>query len=211
VVTGNPATGIVLAGGAARRFGRDKLAEPVAGRSLLAAALAAVAAVCEEIVLVVAPGPPDPAAGTAIPARVRVVRDPVAHEGPLAGLATGLAATTTPLALVVAGDMPGLVPSVLDALLRRLEDGQTGGRPAGTRAVLAVLHDGERVGPLPCSLRVGEARAGVEALLATGERRLRAILDTLPRAVIPFAEWRALDPAGASLRDVDRPEDLAPG
>ncbi len=202
---GPPVTGIVLAGGAAHRFGRDKLAEPIAGQPLLARAVAAVAAVCGEVVVVVAPGAPDPPVKAGPTVTVRVVRDAVAYQGPLAGLAAGLAHTRTPLAVVVGGDMPGLVPALLEALVRRLAE-----HPADGPA-LAVLEEGGRARPLPCALRVAAARPPVEALLRLGERRLRAIFDVVATVVVPETEWRPLDPAGASLRDVDRPEDVRPG
>lgn len=200
-----PVTGIVLAGGASRRFGRDKLAEPVAGQPLLARAVTAVAAVCGEVVIVVAPGAPDPSVEAGPAVSVRVVRDAVAHQGPLAGLAAGLADTTTPLAVVVGGDMPVLVPALLEALVRRLAEHPEDG-PA-----LAVLGAGGWARPLPGALRVAAARPVVEVLLRSGERRLRAIFDAVATLVLPEAEWRPFDPDGASLRDVDRPEDLRPG
>jgi molybdopterin-guanine dinucleotide biosynthesis protein A len=47
-----------------------------------------------------------------------------------------------------------------------------------------------------------------ERLLAAGERRLRGLVDALATTVIAEASWRALDPEGRSLRDVDTPDDL---
>jgi molybdopterin-guanine dinucleotide biosynthesis protein A len=41
-----------------------------------------------------------------------------------------------------------------------------------------------------------------------GERRLRSLFERLPTEVLDESEWRPLDPGGATLRDVDRPEDL---
>ena len=50
------ASGIVLAGGAARRFGGDKLAATFEGRTLLEHAVGAVAGLASEVIVVVAPG-----------------------------------------------------------------------------------------------------------------------------------------------------------
>jgi hypothetical protein len=48
-----------------------------------------------------------------------------------------------------------------------------------------------------------------ERLLAGGERRLRALLAQLDSVVaIDPATWRADDPTGETLRDVDVPSDL---
>jgi molybdopterin-guanine dinucleotide biosynthesis protein A len=49
----------------------------------------------------------------------------------------------------------------------------------------------------------------VTRLLGAGERRMTALLDALTVETIPEAEWRRLDPSGASVRNVNRPGDLA--
>ena len=45
-------------------------------------------------------------------------------------------------------------------------------------------------------------------LLADGERRLRALTEELATTVIPEPTWRALDPYGMTVRDIDTPADL---
>ncbi len=89
-------SGIVLAGGASRRFGGDKLAEPIDGVALLDRSIEALAGLVDEIIVVVAPDRPASspdrvrAAAGAIP--FRVVADPEPFGGPLVGLRTGLQA-----------------------------------------------------------------------------------------------------------------------
>src|SRR5262245_43722678 len=90
---------IVLAGGRSSRFGRDKLAEPVGGTRLLHRAIAAVRPLATEVVVITAPG-----AGFDLPENVRRLHDPVAFEGPLSGLVTGLEGAREPIAIVVGGD-----------------------------------------------------------------------------------------------------------
>jgi molybdopterin-guanine dinucleotide biosynthesis protein A len=196
---------IVLAGGRSMRFGRDKLAEPVDGRPLLHHAIEAVRAVALEldIVVVLAPG-----AAPHLPAGVRAVHDAMAYEGPLAGVVVGLGALapSTERVLVVAGDMPDLVPDVLRAMDARLQ--------ADATVQLVWLEDDRdatnRPRPLPAMVRREAALLAADALLANGERRLRALGDRLVTHVIESGTWRALDPAAATLRDVDVPEDLPP-
>ncbi|MEA2608623.1 MAG: molybdenum cofactor guanylyltransferase [Chloroflexota bacterium] len=185
---------IVLAGGRSSRFGRDKLAEPLAGRTLLDHAIAAVILIATETIVV---SPPDET--PTVPRGVVVVHDHIAFEGPLVGLLAGLRAATNPLAIVVAGDMPTMVASLLEALIARLAD------PAIDAVVLEV--DGLSR-PLPAALRTAPAAAAAERLVAAGERRLRAIVEALPMAVIDEPAWRLLDPDGTTLRDVDTPSDL---
>ena len=185
---------IVLAGGRSSRFGRDKLAESIDGRSLLGHAVEAVGAVASAVVIVAAPG-----AALDVPDGVLVAHDPSPFEGPLAGLAAGLAALPRDVdkVLVVGGDMPNLVVAVLERLLRGL-----GARDG------VVLADDIHPRPLPMAVRSAPASAAVGRLLAGGERRLRALLPELDADVIPPAIWRVDDPDGTTLRDVDLPTDL---
>jgi molybdopterin-guanine dinucleotide biosynthesis protein A len=66
---------------------------------------------------------------------------------------------------------------------------------------------GERL-PLPAVLRTGAATTVARRLVGDGERRLRSLFERLPTRALEEGEWRPLDPAGATLRDVDRPADL---
>lgn len=188
-------SGVVLAGGASRRFGSDKLAAEVEGMTLLGHAVRGLAERCDEVVVVLAPDAPVPEVGPT----VSVARDRHAHHGPLSGLASGLATARGGLALVVGGDMPWLRPAVADLLLAGLED------PA---VAVSALGDGGMARPMPIAVRRRAALAAAERLLGTGERRLRSLFEELPSAVVPEEEWRAADPAGWSLRDVDSPADL---
>ena len=186
---------IVLAGGRSSRFGRDKLAEPVGGRSMLDRAVDAVGVVATDIVVVRAPG----MSGSLSP-EVTIAHDARAFEGPLAGLAAGLAALDPSVrrAIVVGGDMPSLVPRVLDRMIEEL---------ASTDVVVLGTDDGPR--PLPMAIHPVVVRPVIDRLLAGGERRLRALLTEVRVVALDQASWRHDDPDGASLRDVDVPEDLS--
>ncbi len=187
--------GVVLAGGRSARFGRNKLAEQIDGRSMLDHAIAAVELVAGTVLVV---APPDSVPAMASDARL--VHDANAFGGPLAGLATGLTAMDPTLdhLIVVGGDMPSLVPAVLRRLIDALETHEA-----------AVLADEAGPRPLPIALRRSAAAPAVERLLGTGERRLRALLVVLDVVVVPSATWRVDDPDGLTLRDVDVPGDLA--
>jgi molybdopterin-guanine dinucleotide biosynthesis protein A len=190
-------TGIVLAGGRSTRFGRDKLREPYHGAPLLHHAVLALAQVCGDVLVTLAPGDVRPELPTGIPLLVQ--HDPVEGEGPLAALAAALPNVTSRTVLVAGGDMPGLAPPVLLELLHAL---------VGSGADGAALRDGARFRPLPVALAVRRARPVASALVRQGERRLRTLLDALRIAAIDEETWRALDPEGRSLFDVDTPADL---
>jgi molybdopterin-guanine dinucleotide biosynthesis protein A len=192
------ASGIVLAGGRSSRFGRDKLAEPLAGRPLAWHAIAAVAAVCRDVIVVVAPGSVPPAPPADAP-EVRVVGDVAPFRGPLAGLLAGLDAAAEDVGLVVGADMPELAPAVLEALLAEL-------RRSAADAVVLDGPDGPQ--PLPAAFAVAPARRVARELVAADRGSLRGLFEVLHAVHLPPATWLPLDPGGGTLRDIDRPGDL---
>jgi molybdopterin-guanine dinucleotide biosynthesis protein A len=186
---------IVLAGGRSSRFGRDKLREPVDGVPLLERAIDAVRLITDEIVLVVGVGD----APSTTDATVRLVHDDRPFEGPLAALAIGLAAATSEVVIVVGGDMPTLVPAVLIRLAAAVD---------ASTADAAILDADGTHRPLPMAVRRSVATPVAAALVASGERRLRALRDALIVVVVPDAAWHLDDPTGVTLRDIDTPADL---
>ncbi|RKS69161.1 molybdopterin-guanine dinucleotide biosynthesis protein A [Motilibacter peucedani] len=108
---------MVLAGGASRRMGADKLGLEVGGRPILDRVLDAVAGA----ELTVAVGPERP---TARP--VTWCREEPAGGGPAAAVAAGVARcpSRTPLVAVLAGDLPFATAGALRLLAEELE-----GRP----------------------------------------------------------------------------------
>jgi molybdopterin-guanine dinucleotide biosynthesis protein A len=206
-------TAIVLAGGRSSRFGAPKLAAELDGATLLDRAVRAVEAVAGFVIV----GGPEPAAhsGWSIPhgrpstagdapaSSVRFVDDDQPFAGPLAALAGALRETSTELAIIVGGDMPSLVPTVLAAMLGEL---------ASDLDIDAVHLAGPTESPnrqvLPLGLRVAPAAKAASESLGNGDRSLVRLLDRLRTVEIPAAKWLALDPAGQTLLDVDEPADL---
>jgi molybdopterin-guanine dinucleotide biosynthesis protein A len=197
---GRHRTGIVLAGGRSVRFGRDKLAEPLGERPLLHHPILALAEVCDEVVVVLAPTVEAPPMPTGVD--VTIARDAEPDRGPLAGLAAGLAAATNEVSVVVGGDMPGLQPDVLREMVRACRE---------TRAVAVALSDGGRERPLPIVVGTRPAQEAARRLLADDRRRLRDLLAEVRTVVIDEPTWTALDPERRTLVDVDEPSDLEGG
>jgi molybdopterin-guanine dinucleotide biosynthesis protein A len=187
-----PISVAILAGGRSSRFGRDKLAEPIDGQPLLSRVIDAVRPIASEILVVAPPG-----TAPTVPLDVRVVHDPVAFEGPLVGARTGIRAATASIVVIVGGDMPDLVGAVIDLMASSLGDAEA----------VVLEHDGRRR-PLPMAVRREPAHAALEELVDRGERRLRTLIDVLDARSIDEPTWRALDPSGATLRDIDTEADL---
>jgi molybdenum cofactor guanylyltransferase len=189
-------SGILLAGGASRRFGRPKIVEPLDGAPLFHRPLRALIEACDDVVIVLAPDAEEPA----LPAgadRVAFVRDRVAYEGPLAGTKAGLERVRGELAALVAADMPGVSAALLAFMA---------GHATGRACV--VLADSNGARPLPAMLAVGPALALARTLLESGERRLRALMEGLDAEALSEAVWHVVDADGSWGRDVDVPGDL---
>jgi molybdenum cofactor guanylyltransferase len=186
----------VLAGGRSTRFGRDKLSEPYEGMPLLHHAVLRLAAVCGDVVVVLAPG----ADGSGLPPGTRAVHDETEGEGPLAGLHAGLlAAARSDLALLAGGDMPDMSEALLREMLRVAEE-------RGADAV--ALREGDTLRPLPCVLRCDRGMDRSHSLLHAGRRSLGDLLDSMVVVAIEEAAWQAIDPSRRTLFDVDEPGDL---
>ena len=147
--------GVVLAGGRSSRMGRAKADLDWHGVPLVVHVARAVAAATGGPVVVVG------APGQLLPDGLTVVRDPVPHQGPLHGLAAGLAALDTERAFVCATDQPH-AHAVLPALLAQ--------RPADV-----VAYEGQPLGALY------RTSLGIDL----GLRSLRALLAAVDTVVLP--------------------------
>lgn len=179
-------------------MGQAKASLTLGGESLLARTLRILrAADLRPLAAAVAPGQVLPP----LPDEVVVVRDGVAGQGPLQGLADGLdrlAGREAGVVFVAACDLPLLSPAFVRAVLSML------GRDRG---VVPMDLEG-RPHPLAAAYRV-ELVPEIRDQLAAGERRVRSLL-RLP-GVRPLAAHclEKVDPGLRSLTNVNRPEDLA--
>jgi molybdopterin-guanine dinucleotide biosynthesis protein A len=154
----------VLAGGESRRFGRDKASALLLGRPMLDWVCSAVAAVCGRVLVVA----PEGRALPAVQAIVERIDDAFPGEGPLGGLISGFRALGSGNLVAVGCDVPLLERQDLEAVAAALE-GHDAAWPvvAGRPQPLAAAYDLERCLPK------------LEALFASGERRLLALRDSL--------------------------------
>ncbi|MEO8306118.1 MAG: nucleotidyltransferase family protein [Betaproteobacteria bacterium] len=192
--------GILLAAGRGERFGGDKLlakaaGEPdsanLAGECIGVSACRNLLAVLPRVVAVVRPT--DAALAAALGAAgARVVRCPNAGDGMGASLAFAVEATRDAGGWVVAlADMPWVLPSTIARVAAALAEGAP---------VAAPFHQGKRGHP------VGFSAACYSSLSAlTGDDGAKAVVAAHQDGLVRID----VDDAG-TLKDIDRPSDLAP-
>jgi len=131
-------------------------------------------------------------------AEVQIVFDAQPHAGPLAALATGLAALRDRCgaAFACGCDAPLLVPGLVTRMFELLAGHQ-----------IAAPHDGERFHPLAAVYRI-DVLSTAESLLAAGERSLVALLDHCDTRPVPVDDLRDVDPQLASLANCNTPADF---
>lgn len=160
-----PLAGVVLAGGASRRMGRDKAALTIPGRfdgrSLVEQTVAVLRRRCDPVLLVTAPGQALPE----LP--VRLLRDEAPGLGPLPATGRGLRAAAeagAELAFVCAVDMPLLTVELVDALA---------GLAARCGADAVLPWDGHD--HYLAGVYRTELADRIDELVAAGERRMGAL------------------------------------
>ncbi|MGI8650504.1 MAG: molybdenum cofactor guanylyltransferase [Rubrobacter sp.] len=186
--------GIILAGGRSRRMGFDKLRAEIGGVAMLELVYGVLRGFCQEVVIV-------GEGGAEIPGAARIRDSRPGHEGPLAGLEAGLAATTRKLVFVCAGDLPFANEELALLLLSRL-----GG---DVRAAVPV-HPPGSPHPLFAAYERGVEREVREALDARS-RSMRAMLSRISgRGQVEYV-GEGLESFGepeTCLVNVNSPEDL---
>lgn len=173
-------TAVVLCGGESRRFGSDKTAALLHGRTLLDHVLDGLPYNWP----VVCVGAERPTCR-----KVPWVREDPPGGGPLAGVVAGARAAATPLLVVLAADMPyasEVAPRLVAALPAK-------GEPKG----VCARDDSGQVNPLLAAYRRKDL---LDLVGDSGHDRAAKTLLRLPHAV--------LDVSGPAAADVDYPEDL---
>ncbi len=191
---------IVLCGGRSARMGRDKASLPFGrGETLLGRVVGLIgqAVPLQHLICVASAGQPLPP----LPADVRTVYDQLPEQGPLAALATGLAALDARVgAAFVAGcDIPLLSPALIERMFDLLQQAST---------TIVAAHDGRHWQPLAGVYR-RDVLPQVESLLAKGERSLARLLESAAVRRVSLDELRGVDPDLRSLTSCNSPDEYA--
>ena len=211
----NPAslTGIVLAGGHSQRLGMT-LSKPLiglGGKLLLARVADTLKSLCAEQILVVRRGQSDDVPDLGIALGMHVVTDVEGSDGPLAAMAAGLAAATTPLAFVVGADYPFLSRALIIEMTRMAGLGWSG---SDARNSAVFVRYANRLNPLHAVYPVDSWRELTADALSEGLRSPTALVHRMmddgihPIQIMTEDEAERIDPRLLSLFDVDTLDDL---
>lgn len=192
-----PPLGVILAGGASRRFGSPKALARVGGRRIVDRVRDALAAAVPEVVV----SANEPAMFEDLHLPVRP--DLVAGLGALGGIHTALrwaAERGRPGALVAACDMPWISAELLRVIVERA---------AFTAADAVVPESGGPRGIEPlCAWYSVRCLPHVERMIAEGERRVHRLIDRIRADVVPAAEVRRIGDPGILFLNVNTVDDL---
>lgn len=198
-----PATCLIMAGGRSTRFGSDKLAASVSGRTpLLAYTLARVAPWFAETVVVHGQGGPPPGLERgpgAQPPPVRFAADYLPGGGPLVGLISGLSACRTEWAFVLAADMPFVERALVDLLWKYASETDD------ADVVVPVTPRG--IEPL-CAFYRRSVKGAARTAADARKRRVIAFFDEVRVVEIAEADSRSVDPELVSFFNINTVEDL---
>ncbi len=181
--------GAVLAGGKSLRFGKNKTLEVFHGKRLIDRAVDSLRSFCDPVLVA--------ANDLSIYADVQatLVRDIFPHQGPLVGLYTALLFSPHEWLFVKAGDMPFLVPELVQLMLSTREDAD---------AVVPLTNG--MYEPL-LALYSRRCIPAIAAVLEEQKRQIFTFYSKMKVRTIPEEEWRIADPHALSAKNVNTPED----
>jgi len=207
-VGGSGVGAVVLAGGRSARMGEDKAWLDWEGQPLLAHTCTLLAGCIEGPVLVVRSSPDQSL--PPLPEDVQVVDDPEPGQGPLLGVAVGLAAVgrVAEVAFVCATDLPLLHPAFVRRLVAALRDPGTDPVDVALPVVGGSWH------PLAAAYCTGVADEAREAV-RSGRRRVTDFVASRRHLLLDESRLladpavAAADPLLHSVLNVNDPTELA--
>ena len=187
-------SGIILAGGKSRRFGRDKAVEPLGGEALITRVIERLGQISEQTIVVV--NDEERASNLPLPESAKVAVDVYPDSGSLGGIFTGLSAADADWAVVVACDMPFISVGLFNYMLS-LRDGYDAvvprlvGRPEPTHSAYSKIC-------LP----------HMESRLQARDLKIAGFFDAVQVRFVPEEDVTRLDPDHLSFFNVNTQEDL---
>ena len=189
-------TSIILAGGRSSRLGREKLAEVIAGKSLIKRAVSTLISLSQEILIVISQKQARSSLSLYTYPEAKTVLDLYPGKGSLIGIYTGLVNSTNFLNLVVACDMPFLNLDLLhymvkvapgfDVVIPRIDD---------QMEPLHAVYSKNCIGPM-------------ESLIKQDNLKVTAFFDSVKVRYIGKEEMDRFDPERLSFFNINTEADL---
>lgn len=186
-------TSIVLAGGKSLRLGRNKYLETIGDKSLIQWVIDRLAIVSAEIIIATGHGEEIPCSSGV---RLRTVADMHPGKGPLAGIYSGLIASSSPCAIVVSCDTPFVSAGLLEYMTRICP---------GFDIVVPRMK--EKVEPL-CAVYSKNCVDPIRELLRQNELKIIELYPLVTARYIEEAEIDRFDPEHLSFFNINDQADL---
>ena len=189
-------TSIILAGGRSSRLGREKLAEVIAGKSLIERAISRLSSLSQEILIVIS----QKQARSSLPSytypEAKTVVDLYPETGSLIGIYTGLVHSSNFLNLVVACDMPFLNLELLRYMVKMAP---------GFDVVIPRI--GDQMEPLH-AVYSRNCMGPMEDLIKQGNLKVTGFFDSMKVRYVGEEELDRFDPEHLSFFNVNTEADL---
>ena len=185
---------VIQAGGQSTRMGEDKALKPFLGRPLIQRVIERLAPIADEII--VTTNHPEDYAFLGL----RLVPDLVPGRGALGGLYTAVASATSPLAAVVACDMPFASAPLLEAATRLLVQEE---------ADVVIAKTTEGYEPFHAVYRRATCVPAIQSALQADQWKVIAWFPSVKVRELSPEEVTRLDPSGLSFSNVNSPEEFA--
>jgi molybdopterin-guanine dinucleotide biosynthesis protein A len=183
------ASAVVLVGGKSSRMGSAKALLRFDDEPILIHIVRTLRRIFSEVIIVAAPEQDLPS----LP--VMVVRDQIAHQGPVGGLCYGLKATGTDFSFVTSCDVAFLNPELISYLVSRISE-----------CDVVVPHWAQRPQPLHAVYRRSVLPL-LDDQLARGQLRPVYLFDRVRTCRVDEDEVRRFDPDGLSFLNMNTPQD----
>ena len=186
---------IILAGGKSLRLGYDKVFETVGERNLLQQVISCAGTLGSEIIIVTAGEQTFP--GLTDYSKLNIVTDIYPGRGPLGGIYTGLATSTSFYNLIVASDMPFLNRALLRYMIRLSVDFD-----------LVVPRVGSLVEPLH-AVYTKNCLAQIKPMIKQDRLSVNQLFHLVKTRYVEVKEIEKFDPRHLSFFNVNTEADLA--
>ena len=185
---------IVLAGGKSLRLGYDKVLETIGNTSLLERVIYRVSLLSSEVIIVTANEPTN--LELVDYPKLRILCDTYPGKGPIGGIYTGLATSTSFYNLVVASDMPFLNQNLLHYMIQ-----------LSANCDLVVPRVGNLVEPLH-AVYTKKCLATIEQMIKQDKLSVNQLFHLVKTRYVEAEEIERFDPKHLSFFNINTKADL---